>query len=207
MVLEQFTTWLSGQRVGTRNSSSGRQTDPLLNSPLLQRFKKIRPEQFQDPGFKRLVRQSKMLGKLVDPEIHLLLGLLNLWISPKLTKSARPVGKKLLNEMTEPDTRIRSLSWKADGETKRLLALIKNRVLFKRNEFTYTPKKGFKVTITGGRNGMTVAVVLKGILDAELMIRNQPGAFFMGGPDVNHIYFEGLFYNTRSKMWSVFWGS
>lgn len=214
--IEQFNSLLSGQRVGytkplnkSSQPSAGRSSGRMPSaSSLLEKYEQIEDADWGSETLKRAYARGLKLSKKVYPEVYAIMQVLGLTLDCKLSKPSRPISRRMWNQITDPDTSITSLKWRISSRSRKLLRLIGSLPVMKAKKIIYSPRPQFRTEIIGASNkGITVNELLRVILLAEKAFRNDPrNGWIGGGPNINHVYFEGFSLN-KNGTWAVVWGS
>jgi hypothetical protein len=127
----------------------------------------------------------------------------------ELTEPARPVNDKVMNLAAPPTARIKSLRLSVavqEGEQERNLTNAElDRVALRSSHVVLRGESGKQVTYDAS-NGeyFTVRQLVECVEEAERVLRAD--ALWMGGIDVEHIYFEGL-QLVAPGTYEILWGS
>ena len=139
-------------------------------------------------------------------------------ITITLTEPARPVSERVLNLVAPKGARIATLTLvlraydlppgdpeRYDAEPRELTSAEWARIVLPQREIRIANQGGVVAHVAPDPAGFSTRTLAAAIERTERETRERPDAAWIGGVDVHHIYFEGLF--EEEGAYGVAWGS
>lgn len=125
---------------------------------------------------------------------------LSLVLTVSTNPPAQQISKRMSNLVTQANAKVTGVYFNPDSLTN----LDQKKIVLDTSLLRLKGSAGI-VTEHQSVSGWTERSLVDAVVECERV--NRPKSVWLGGPDVHHIYFEGLIFNHNEEYWYICWGS